>query len=112
MARAGSFRLDVSDQILDELVTVLRDDFHWDGYRMQFARQGIARIANLVTPTQTLAIIKEDPDDNRILECAVAAVSAVIVTRDKDLLRLKEYQGIEIVTPEHFLKHHAPLTAP
>lgn len=39
MARAGAFRIDVSDAILDEVVTVLRDDFRWDGYRLRFARE-------------------------------------------------------------------------
>lgn len=104
MARAGNFRLDVSDAILNELVTVLRDDFHWDGYRLQFGRQGIAGVANHVTPTQTLNVIKEDPDDNRILECAVAAGSDVIITYDKDLLRLGEYEGIKILKAEDFLR--------
>ncbi len=44
-------------------------------------------------PTQTLDVIKEDPDDNRILECAAAAKSDYIVTDDKDLLRLGKYGG-------------------
>ena len=39
MARAGMFRIDVSDAILDELLTVLRDDFRWDGYRLHFGRE-------------------------------------------------------------------------
>jgi hypothetical protein len=47
-------------------------------------------------PTQTIDVIKEDPDDNRILECAVTAGSDVIVTYDKDLLRLGEHMGIKI----------------
>ena len=103
MARAETFRLDLSGAILEELVTVLRDYFHWDGYRLHFARLKIAAIANLVTPTRTLKIVKEDPDDNRILECAEAAGSDVIVTRDKDLLRLSEYQGTKIGTAGDFL---------
>jgi predicted nucleic acid-binding protein len=41
-----------------------------------------------VTPTRTLNVIQEDPDDNRILECAVEAGSDVIVSGDKDLHRL------------------------
>lgn len=104
MARAGEFRLDVSGAILDELVTVLRDDFNWDGYRLHFARLQIAKMANLVTPIQTLNVLKEDPDDDRILECAATAKSDCIVTHDKDLLRLGAYDGIEIVRAEDFLQ--------
>jgi len=38
MARAGMIGIDVSDAILDELVTVLRDDFAWEAYRLHFTR--------------------------------------------------------------------------
>jgi putative PIN family toxin of toxin-antitoxin system len=103
-ARAGAFRIDISDAILDELVSVLRDDFKWDGYRLHFAREQIAKMANLVVPTQTLDLVQQDPDDNRILECAVAAGSSVIVTYDKDLLRLGEYGGIKIVRAVDFIR--------
>ncbi len=54
MDRAGAFRIDVSDAILDELVGVLRDDFKWESYRLHFAREQIAKMANLVLPTQTI----------------------------------------------------------
>jgi predicted nucleic acid-binding protein len=104
MARAGAFRLDVSDVSLSELVGVLRDDFKWAGYRLHFARELIANIANLVVPTQTIHVIKEDPDDNRILECAVTAGADVIVTYDKDLLRLGEHMGIEIIRTVDFVQ--------
>ena len=40
------------------------------------------------------SIIKEDPPDNRILECAVEDKSAYIVTRDNDLLRLGSHGDI------------------
>ena len=44
-----------------------------------------------------LEIIREDPPDNRILECAVRSGSDFIVTGDNDLLRLKWYDSIQIV---------------
>lgn len=103
MARAGMFRIDVSDAILDELLTVLRDDFRWDGYRLQIGRVQIADVANRVMPRQRLAIVKEDPDDNRILECAVEATSDFIVSSDKDLLRLGNYGGVRMVTAKEFM---------
>ena len=48
-------------------------------------------------PTVTLDEVPDDPDDNRILECAVAARSAYIVTGDNDPLRLGSYDGIKIM---------------
>jgi putative PIN family toxin of toxin-antitoxin system len=106
MARAGMFRIDVSDAILDELVTVLRDDFAWEGYRLHFAREQLAKLGSLVTPKNTIDAIKEDPDDNRILECALEAGSEFIVTSDKDLLRLGEYGSIRIVKASQLLEQY------
>ena len=108
MARAGMFRIDVSDAILDEVVTVLRDDFRWEGYRLHFAREQIADMANRVVPLQELDVIKEDPDDNRILECAVEAKSGFIVSWDKDLLRLASYGEVRIVTAKGFMETMVP----
>ena len=90
--------------VCSEAMSVLRDDFKWDGYRLHFAREQIVKMANRVVPTQTIDAIKEDPDDNRILECAVAAGSSVIVTYDRDLLRLGEYKGIKIVRTVDFVR--------
>jgi predicted nucleic acid-binding protein len=84
MARAGLIQIDVSDAILDELVGVLRDDFGWDGYRLHFAREQLAALANRVTPARILDVVGDDPADNRILECALEAGSECIVTEDKD----------------------------
>src|ERR1039457_3731191 len=103
MARAGMFRVDVSDAILDELLTVLRDDFRWDRYRLHFGREQIANVANRVVPRQRLDIIKEDPDHDRILECAVEAKYDFIVSSDNDLLRLGNYGDVRIVSANEFM---------
>src|SRR5207247_9860316 len=47
--------------------------------------------------------VPTDPDDNRVLECAVSAGSQTIVTGDDDLLRLVGLRGIEIVRVADFL---------
>ena len=58
----------------------------------------------MVTPTESLNVVTEDPDDDRILECAVASGSDVIVTGDNDLLRLRAYQSIRIMKTADFLQ--------
>jgi putative PIN family toxin of toxin-antitoxin system len=103
MARSGAIRMDTSDAILAETMGVLRDKFGWDGYRLHFARLELRKFAHIVVPMQTLDVTG-DPDDNRILECALAAGSDCIVTYDQDLLRLGEYGGIRIVTAVDFLR--------
>jgi predicted nucleic acid-binding protein len=58
-----------------------------------------------VTPGEFLDAVPADPTDNRILECAVAAGSEVIVSGDKHLLGLGNFRGIEIVSVGEFLQH-------
>ena len=55
-----------------------------------------------MSPTREITVSR-DPDDNRILEAAVAGAADYIVTGDQDLLVLGEFEGIAIVTPTRFL---------
>jgi predicted nucleic acid-binding protein len=48
-------------------------------------------------------VIKEDPADNHILACALAGRANLIVSQDLDLLRLKAYGTIGIISPIDFL---------
>jgi putative PIN family toxin of toxin-antitoxin system len=57
-----------------------------------------------VNPKHSLDVIKDDPDDNRFLECAVEGRAEYIVSGDDHLLALREYQGIPIVSPADFLQ--------
>jgi putative PIN family toxin of toxin-antitoxin system len=103
-ARAGNIRIDISDAIIHETTDVLREKFQRDPYTINDIRQKLEKLCNRVTPTETLDVIKEDPDDDRILECAVAAKSDYIVSEDKDLLRLGSFEGIPVVKVGEFLE--------
>ena len=103
MARAGEIRIDISDAILAETIRVPREKFAWDGYRLHEISQSLSQMANRVTPQESLNVVKEGPQDNRILECAFSSRSDYILTWDKDLLRLGEYAGIKILTPGQFI---------
>ncbi len=96
-------RVDISEPILSETVGVLRDKFSWAGYRLHFMRLKLLEIANLVKPVRTVSVVT-DPDDDRIVECAVEAGSDYIVTNDKALLRVRQYAGIRIVKINEFLE--------
>jgi hypothetical protein len=60
-------------------------------------------MARIVEPQLTVEVIKEDPDDNRVLECALTGGAGYIVSGDKHLLDLKEYRQIVILNPAGFL---------
>jgi putative PIN family toxin of toxin-antitoxin system len=59
--------------------------------------------ATLVEPQFELHVTKEDLADNRVLECALAGGASFIVTDDRHLLDLKEYQGVVILPPAGFI---------
>lgn len=56
-----------------------------------------------VEPQMTLDLVPEDPTDNRFLECAVEGRASYLVSGDRHLLKLKEFQGLRIVQPRTFL---------
>jgi putative PIN family toxin of toxin-antitoxin system len=102
-ARAGNIRIDISDAIVTETNRVLRDKFQWDGYMLQEAREKLLPLGNHVSPAEIPHVIKEDPDDDRILECAATAHSDFIVSEDKDLLRLGHFGDARIVSIRDFI---------
>ncbi len=69
----------------------------------------LALAAVVVTPTETVAICR-DPDDDRLIEAALAARADAIVTGDQDLLTLGDIAQIQILTPRKFLETLHPNT--
>ncbi|HNA81862.1 MAG TPA: putative toxin-antitoxin system toxin component, PIN family [Thiobacillaceae bacterium] len=57
------------------------------------------RIATLVTARQLTDQVSRDADDDKVLACAIAAKADLVVSGDDDLLCLKAFQGMPIVSP-------------
>lgn len=57
-----------------------------------------ALLTTVVHPAVISPVILDDPDDDQVLACALAAKAEIIVSGDRHLLDLKEHQGIRIVT--------------
>ena len=93
-----------TQDILDETAEVLERDFEYSEKEAKSIIENILLFATLIKPTQKVDIIKDDPDDNKVIECGVESSSDYIVTYDKHLLPLKEYEGIKIVKPEEIVK--------
>ena len=104
MGLAGEVRLFISDAIMDEMLEVLERKFKHPPERLAKEKAYIASCTVHVEPMQTLDVVKDDPDDNRIVECAVESASEAIITNDKDLLRMKSYQGIRMMKVYEFLR--------
>ena len=63
----------------------------------------IAENAEFVVSSEKVDIVKKDPDDNIVLECAIEAKADFIITGDRHLLEIKEFNRIRIITVKEFL---------
>jgi len=61
-------------------------------------------IYEFVEPKKKLELIKDDPDDNIVLECALEGNVDYIISGDEHLLELKKFENIRIVSANDFLK--------
>lgn len=104
LASADGYELCISQFILEELADILQRKFRWEAPRVERTIAALLEAAIVVEPTARVTEIRRDQDDNRILECAVAAYAEYLVTGDKrDLLPLKEFRGVKIVSATEFL---------
>ena len=102
LAQAGAFVLCLSPPIEQETRRILAEKFAWAEPDIDRAFRKIRKSAHLVIPAITLTEAA-DPDDNRVLECAVTAQADLIVSGDNDLRRLGRYRDIPILNPRQFL---------
>jgi uncharacterized protein len=112
-ARAGGFRLAISEALLAKIRNVLARKFGWSEGAADDAISELLDFSKLVHPTEKLEVVEADPDDNRVFECAIASNSQFIVSGDKHLLAVGQYRGIRIIKVAEFLslipKPPAPL---
>jgi putative PIN family toxin of toxin-antitoxin system len=101
---SGAFDLVTSVVLLDELDEKLRGKFAVPEARALAFRTLLQSKATVTHPSFVLNVVSDDPDDNRVLECAVAGEADSIVSGDKHLLRLGAHAGIAISTARQFLE--------
>ncbi|MEK9164497.1 MAG: putative toxin-antitoxin system toxin component, PIN family [Chloroflexota bacterium] len=106
--RGGEFELAVSPTTLAELSDVLRRPHIAKKYPLRDRdiqnHLAVLREFGEVAPGNlTLEVIPDDPKDNHVLSAAVETDAACIVSGDRHLLDMGEYQGIRILTPRDFL---------
>lgn len=98
-----------SEVILKEISRVLlypriNELVRLSGLGIEDIIQNIADNSIIIKPKHKIDIIKQDPEDNKILECAVHAKAGFIVSGDTHLTRLKEFKKIKIVSPREFFE--------
>ena len=96
----------LSKDVLDEYMDVLQRVGLRDENEIEELLSLFAKGFNILFTTKTPKIraVKDDPDDDKFIECAVALKAEVIITGDKAFKRMGEYMGMKILTPQQFLK--------
>lgn len=100
--RNGTLSLVTSPALLSELARVLgRPKFDAILTNSGVSREGalaeLRQLAEVVEPPPLAKPICRDPDDDHVIACAIAAKADAIISGDRDLLDLREYQGIAIL---------------
>ena len=103
--RAGYLQMVTSPPLLEELARVLRyAKFRLGQEEISRFERDVREHARVAHPERHLQVIPGDPDDDRVLECAVTGSAALIITGDPHLLVLGTYEEIRIVTAPQALE--------
>ncbi|MBF0506504.1 MAG: putative toxin-antitoxin system toxin component, PIN family [Nitrospirae bacterium] len=102
----GKITLCLSNAVFDEYIDVLRRIGLRDEDELEELLSLFSRGFNILFTTKTpkIKIIKNDPDDDKFIECAVALEAHTVITGDREVLTIKEYMGIRMLTPQQFLE--------
>lgn len=105
--RRGTYVLLYSEPLITELVDILnrphiRDKYGLDQDDIEAVIALILLRGEAVVPSRRITICR-DPKDNMFLEVAADGEAVILVSGDRDLLDLENFEGIPIVTPAVFL---------
>lgn len=104
LARDRQIELFTSKPLLFELSQKLKAKFRWRDLAIQDVIEGIKKYVTVVEPKKKVIVIKSDPSDNKVLECALEAETDFIVSGDKKhLLSLKSFKKTAIISAKDFL---------
>lgn len=90
----------ISEEILQALRQKLLSKFDKSESAVNFFIDKIKSISEIVKIGMKISKITRDPDDNKILECALSGEADLIVSSDQDLIKLKSFREIGIIHPK------------
>ena len=102
-ARQGRCLSLTSEAILAEFTEKLQLKRGFDSAKATEAADEIRSFSRTIITSGTLRVIADDPDDDAVLECAVAGQADYLVSGDRHLLALSRYQNIQIIRAADFL---------
>jgi putative PIN family toxin of toxin-antitoxin system len=108
LAKSGLFQLISSPVLIDELTEKLRSKFRVIESDIDETQIMLEGLCEIVSTTDGARVILADPDDDRVIECAIAGRADYIVTGDRHLLDLGSCNSIAILTVRQFLDNVLP----
>ena len=107
--REGKLQWVVSPQIFDEyrrVGEVLGEQF--TGVALEPILELLIVKAQLILAPDLPGPVCDDPDDDKFLACALAGGAKLIISGDKHLLKVGEYQGVRVLRPRAFIDQYLP----
>jgi len=103
LAKIGLIESVTCQEIMDEFAEKLLLKFKFSEEKIESALNEILRFSRLVEISKTLKAVPNDPDDDMVIECAVVGQATHVITGDKHLLSLINYQSIAIAKATDFV---------
>jgi hypothetical protein len=95
----------ISPGILDELEQTLKNKLKYSAGKIRDVMIWIEHLVNVINPIHTVSMVCKTEIGHRILECALSGEAMFIISGDKNnLLCLKKYKNIDILSPAEFLE--------
>lgn len=105
MVVEGKIQLIASEEIIGEFSRVIkRPKFKLSEEQQKIFVRFVSNLATVVETRSDFKIVKDDPADNIILNCALDGKADYIVSGDDDLLNLKNFRGIKIITTKEMIE--------
>ena len=103
---AGDYWLCISNEILEEYVEVLTRNISVSVARYVVFTILERRNVKMITPYYNWNLIESDPDDNKFVDCAIAANAKFIVSEDRHVSVLKNipFPSVPVINIDEFLK--------
>jgi putative PIN family toxin of toxin-antitoxin system len=107
LGRDGKIQIFTSEDIEQEILDKLMTKF---GLNSDDAGMVMADFSTFTKPiriSRRIHVVKDDPDDDKFIECAMECDAEFIISGDKHLLNMKKYEGIDIINAATFTKLYA-----
>jgi len=100
---AGIDELFITNEILDEITGVIsRPKFHATSDEINYFIDSIKEIGNIITPKKHSRNKSRDKNDDKYIECGIAANADYIISGDIHLLELGKIHNTEIITAKNY----------